>query len=56
MQNPNHHHFINIDTSCVWIHDLDYCDGYTGYPFKCNGEVTTLVEKDTTINGQNLFK
>ena len=48
--------FINIDTSCVWVHDLDYYDGFDGFPFTCNGEVTTYVEKDTFFNNKIWYK
>lgn len=48
--------YIHIDTSCVWIHDLNYYDGYAGYPFTCYAEVTSYVEKDTMINNVSYFK
>lgn len=48
--------YIHLDTSCVWIHDLDYYDGFDSFPFTCNGEVTTYVEKDTIMINKKWFK
>jgi hypothetical protein len=48
--------YINIDTSCIWVHDFHYYDGFAGFPFNCDGEVTTYIEKDTLINNLHYFK
>lgn len=46
---------LNLDTSCVWVHDFSYYEGFNGV-FTCNCELTTYVEKDTLINGFTYFK
>ncbi len=47
---------MNLDTSCYWVNDFHYYDGFSGSPFSCTGETTSYVEKDSLINNTNYKK
>jgi hypothetical protein len=41
---------MNLDTSCFWVNNFYYYQGFSGGPFSCSGETTSYVEKDSIIN------
>jgi hypothetical protein len=47
---------MNLDTSCFWVNDASFYNGFSGSPVYCNYESTSYVEKDTIINGLHYFK